>query len=85
MVQNPLQSCVHSGLCFLQGSQVSGLSRSLNLNSTKMNQLHSVLRLGTYSANASTIPPAATVASRAMAADPKAEPLFAERIPYVVS
>ena len=32
------------------------------------------VRLGTYSANAATLPPAAVVAARAMAADPRAEP-----------
>lgn len=41
-------------------------------------------RLGTYSANAATMPPAAEVAARAMAADPRAEPKYAERVPYVV-
>lgn len=42
------------------------------------------VRLGTYSANAATVPPAAVVAARAMAADPRAEPRFGERVPYVV-
>ncbi|GIL62894.1 hypothetical protein Vafri_17102, partial [Volvox africanus] len=42
------------------------------------------VRLGTYSANAATIPPAAVVATKAMAADPRAEPRYAERVPYVV-
>lgn len=43
------------------------------------------VRLGTYSANAATLPPAAIVAAKAMAADPRAEPRYAERVPYVVS
>ncbi|GLC55953.1 hypothetical protein PLESTB_001048500, partial [Pleodorina starrii] len=42
------------------------------------------VRLGTYSANAATVPPAAVVATKAMAADPRAEPRYAERVPYVV-
>ncbi|GAX80194.1 hypothetical protein CEUSTIGMA_g7632.t1 [Chlamydomonas eustigma] len=42
------------------------------------------VRLGTYSVNAATIPPAAVVATRAMAMDPRAEPLYAERVPFVV-
>lgn len=33
-------------------------------------------RLGTYSAKAATIPPAAVVAARALAADPRAEPRY---------
>lgn len=42
------------------------------------------VRLGTYSAKASVVPPAAIVAAKAMALDPRAEPKFAERVPYVV-
>ncbi|KIY93231.1 DNA polymerase zeta subunit, partial [Monoraphidium neglectum] len=42
------------------------------------------VRLGTYSVNAATLPPAAVVAARAMAADPRAEPRHGERVPYVV-
>ncbi|KAL0387485.1 UNVERIFIED_CONTAM: DNA polymerase zeta catalytic subunit [Sesamum radiatum] len=42
------------------------------------------VRLGTYSARASSLPPAAIVASKSMRADPRAEPRYAERIPYVV-
>lgn len=42
------------------------------------------VRLGTYSAKASVLPPAAIVASKAMTVDPRAEPRYAERIPYVV-
>lgn len=42
------------------------------------------VRLGTYSAKAAHIPPAALVATRAMTADPRAEPRFGERVPYVV-
>ncbi|KAI3909099.1 hypothetical protein MKW92_026579 [Papaver armeniacum] len=42
------------------------------------------VRLGTYSARASSLPPAAIVAMKAMRADPRAEPRYAERIPYVV-
>lgn len=42
------------------------------------------VRLGTYSARASSIPPAALVATRAMAADPRAAPRHGERVPYVV-
>lgn len=40
--------------------------------------------MGTYSARASSLPPAAIVATKAMRADPRAEPRYAERIPYVV-
>lgn len=42
------------------------------------------VRLGTYSARASTLPPAAIVATKAMLSDPRAEPRYAERVPYVV-
>jgi DNA polymerase zeta len=42
------------------------------------------VRLGTYSARASVLPPAAIVASKAMAVDPRAEPRYGERVPYVV-
>lgn len=42
------------------------------------------VRLGTYSARAAIIPPAALVATRAMASDPRAEPRYGERVPYVV-
>jgi DNA polymerase zeta len=41
------------------------------------------VRLGTYSANA-TLPPAALVATQRIARDPRAEPLYAQRVPYVV-
>lgn len=41
------------------------------------------VRLGTYSARG-PLPPAAVVASKAMIADPRAEPRFGERIPFVV-
>lgn len=40
--------------------------------------------MGTYSTRASSLPPAAIVAIKAMRADPRAEPRYAERIPYVV-
>ncbi|KAG9443713.1 hypothetical protein H6P81_015053 [Aristolochia fimbriata] len=40
------------------------------------------VRLGTY--RASLLPPAALVATKAMRADPRAEPRYGERIPYVV-
>ena len=42
------------------------------------------VRLGTYSTRGSSLPPAAIVATKAMRADPRAEPRYAERIPYVV-
>eukprot|EP00879_Flechtneria_rotunda_P013763 GHRR01014376.1.p1 GENE.GHRR01014376.1~~GHRR01014376.1.p1 ORF type:complete len:427 (+),score=142.69 GHRR01014376.1:156-1436(+) len=42
------------------------------------------VRLGTYSPNAATLPPAAIVAAKSMAVDPRAEPRYAERVPYVV-
>lgn len=42
------------------------------------------VRLGTYSARISSLPPAAIVATKAMTVDPRAEPRYAERIPYVV-
>ncbi|KAJ9131444.1 hypothetical protein P3X46_035102 [Hevea brasiliensis] len=43
------------------------------------------VRLGTYSTRASSsLPPAAIVATKAMRADPCAEPRYAERVPYVV-
>ncbi|CBI36804.3 unnamed protein product, partial [Vitis vinifera] len=42
------------------------------------------VRLGTYSSRASSLPPAAIVAIKAMRADPRAEPCYAERVPYVV-
>ena len=42
------------------------------------------VRLGTYSAKAAAVPPAAIVAAKAMALDPRAEPKYAERVPYVV-
>jgi DNA polymerase elongation subunit (family B) len=43
------------------------------------------VRLGSYSPNAATLPPAAIVAAKAMAVDPRAEPRYGERVPYVVS
>jgi len=45
------------------------------------------VRLGTYAgetSNASSIPPAALVATKAMAKDPRREPRFGERVSYVV-
>ncbi|XP_056166139.1 DNA polymerase zeta catalytic subunit isoform X2 [Syzygium oleosum] len=43
------------------------------------------VRLGTYSTRpSSSLPPAAIVATKAMRIDPRAEPRYAERIPYVV-
>ncbi|KAL6531371.1 DNA polymerase zeta [Orobanche minor] len=42
------------------------------------------VRLGTYSAGACSLPPAAIVATNSMRMDPRAEPRYAERIPYVV-
>ncbi|KAK9735428.1 hypothetical protein RND81_04G205200 [Saponaria officinalis] len=42
------------------------------------------VRLGTYSTKTSCLPPAAIVASKAMRADPRAEPRYGERVPYVV-
>ncbi|GAY60127.1 hypothetical protein CUMW_199630 [Citrus unshiu] len=43
------------------------------------------VRLGTYSTrSSSSLPPAAIVATKAMRADPRAEPRYAERVPYVV-
>uniref|UniRef100_J3MNX6 DNA polymerase zeta catalytic subunit n=1 Tax=Oryza brachyantha TaxID=4533 RepID=J3MNX6_ORYBR len=42
------------------------------------------VRLGTYSGRASSLPPAAIVATKAMLSDPQAEPRYAERVPYVV-
>ncbi|KAF5178796.1 Dna polymerase zeta catalytic subunit [Thalictrum thalictroides] len=42
------------------------------------------VRLGTYSTRLSSLPPAAIVATKAMKVDPRAEPRYAERIPYVV-
>ncbi|CAK8544655.1 unnamed protein product [Lathyrus sativus] len=42
------------------------------------------VRLGTYSARISSLPPAAIVATKAMRIDRRAEPRYAERIPYVV-
>ncbi|KAI9084793.1 hypothetical protein K1719_033199 [Acacia pycnantha] len=43
------------------------------------------VRLGSYSARtSSSLPPAAIVATKAMRFDPRAEPRYAERVPYVV-
>ncbi|XP_024966298.1 DNA polymerase zeta catalytic subunit isoform X1 [Cynara cardunculus var. scolymus] len=42
------------------------------------------VRLGTYSSRVTSLPPAAIVATKAIRADPRAEPRYAERIPYVV-
>ncbi|KAM7264807.1 hypothetical protein ACFE04_002490 [Oxalis oulophora] len=43
------------------------------------------VRLGTYSSNKlSSLPPAAIVATKAMKLDPRAEPRYGERVPYVV-
>lgn len=43
------------------------------------------VRLGTYRGSAfSSLPPAAIVATKAMRTDPRAEPRYAERVPYVV-
>lgn len=43
------------------------------------------VRLGSYSTRTTaSLPPAAIVASKAMRVDPRAEPCYAERVPYVV-
>ena len=42
------------------------------------------VRLGTYRAANGLVPPAAMVASKALATDPRAEPRYGERVPYVV-
>ncbi|KAJ0080258.1 hypothetical protein Patl1_22611 [Pistacia atlantica] len=43
------------------------------------------VRLGTYSTRtSSSLPPAAIVATKAMRTDPRAEPRYGERVPYVV-
>ncbi|GAB2211577.1 hypothetical protein Drorol1_Dr00024896 [Drosera rotundifolia] len=43
------------------------------------------VRLGTYSTRTSSaLPPAAIVATKAMRVDPRAEPRYGERVPYVV-
>jgi DNA polymerase zeta len=42
------------------------------------------VRLGTYSTRSATVPPSAIVAIKAMAQDPRAEPQYGERVPYVV-
>lgn len=43
------------------------------------------VRLGTYSTrNPSSLPPAAIVATKAMRMDPRAEPRYGERTPYIV-
>ncbi|CAA7058420.1 unnamed protein product [Microthlaspi erraticum] len=43
------------------------------------------VRLGTYSTrDSSPLPPAAIVATKSMRADPRTEPRYAERVPYVV-
>lgn len=42
------------------------------------------VRLGTYSARHGIVPPAAVVAGKAMASDPRMEPRYGERVPYVV-
>lgn len=42
------------------------------------------VRLGTYSARHGIVPPAAIVAGKAMAGDPRMEPRYGERVPYVV-
>jgi len=42
------------------------------------------VRLGTYRAAGGNLPPAALVAGKAMATDPRMEPRYGERVPYVV-
>ncbi|KAJ3699935.1 hypothetical protein LUZ61_003640 [Rhynchospora tenuis] len=42
------------------------------------------VRLGTYSTRVGTLPPAAIVAMKIMAQDPRAEPQYGERVPYLV-
>jgi DNA polymerase zeta len=42
------------------------------------------VRLGTYSPRAAVAPPAAIVAAKAMSLDPRREPKYGERVPYVV-
>ncbi|KAF9605351.1 hypothetical protein IFM89_016486 [Coptis chinensis] len=42
------------------------------------------VRLGTYSNRSASFPPAAIVAIKAMKTDPRAEPRYAERVPYAV-
>jgi len=43
------------------------------------------VRLGTYRARNEQLPPAALVSLKALALDPRAEPCYGERIPYVVT
>jgi DNA polymerase zeta len=43
------------------------------------------VRLGTYRARNEQLPPAALVSLKAIALDPRAEPCYGERIPYVVT
>ncbi|XP_074555935.1 DNA polymerase zeta catalytic subunit [Curcuma longa] len=42
------------------------------------------VHLGTYSTQRSSLPPAAIVALKAMSTDPRSEPRYGERVPYVV-
>lgn len=42
------------------------------------------VRMGTYSANHGSLPPAAMIAKRMQAADPRCEALYSERIPFIV-
>lgn len=71
---------LHSSLASLSAAL---LSFGLALQPTKRFPSQEV-RLGSYSPNAAVLPPAAIVASKAMAKDPRAEPKYAERIRYVV-
>jgi hypothetical protein len=60
------------------------LARGVAVQHTALAGVIHACRLGTYSANAATVPPAAIVAAKAMAADPRAEPRYGERVPYLV-
>ena len=59
-----------------------------HLKFTPTTKSHTQVRLGTYAGEANnsstSIPPAALVATKAMAKDPRREPRFGERVRYVV-
>ena len=50
---------------------------------TRGRKCYHQVRLGTYASDV-YMPPSAIVASKAMANDPRAEPKYCERVPYVV-
>lgn len=83
------RQCLHVHMCFCIERGRCGILQRLELPHNTGKLLHRKradvqVRLGTYSARYGILPPAAVVATRAQATDPRAAPRYGERIPYVV-